>query len=75
MSKKQNAGNENELNAALNQLYEEQFFAVCDTKPQLKKWIKTFLDIDLPDCTVDENSNSNQMDFIWDVYSAAKDGD
>ena len=75
MSKKQNAGNENELNAALNQLYEEQFFAVCDTKPQLKKWIKTFLDIDLPDCTVDENSNSNPMDFIWDVYSAAKDGD
>lgn len=75
MSKKQNIGNENELNAALNQLYQEQFFQVCDTKAQLKQWIKTFLDIDLPDNTVDENSNSNPMDFIWDVYSAAKDGD
>ena len=75
MSKKQQLTNENQLNAALNQLYEEQFFAVCESKAQLKQWIKTFLDIDLPDCTVDDNSNSNPMDFIWDVYSAAKDGD
>lgn len=75
MAKNSEVTNENQLNAALNQLYEEQFFAVCDTKAQLKQWIKTFLDIDLPDCTIDDNSNSNPMDFIWDVYSAAKDGD
>lgn len=75
MSKKPEITNEHQLNAALNQLYEEQFFAVCDTKAQLKQWIKTFLDIDLPDYTIDDNSNSNPMDFIWDVYSAAKDGD
>lgn len=75
MAKNPEVTNENQLNAALNQLYEEQFFAVCDTKAQLKQWIKTFLDIDLPDCTIDDNSNSNPMDFIWDVYSAAKDGD
>lgn len=60
----------------LEALYEKEFWAPATTKKQLKQWILTFLQIDLPDQVVDlDNSTSCPMDFIWDVYSAALTGD
>ncbi len=41
----------------------------CETKEQLHRWIKMYLGVDLPDCTVDPESTSNPMDFVWEVYS------
>lgn len=50
------------------------------TKEHLHNWVKVFLGIDLPNCTVYTNdpenppSDSNPMDILWDLYCAAKDG-
>lgn len=40
----------------------------CNTKEDLHNWIKAFLNIDFPDCTVSETSNSNPTDMIWWIY-------
>lgn len=63
------------LEAQLEALYEQEFWKVCENKENLYQWIKTFLGIDLPNQTVDDTSTSNPMDFIWDVYNAARTGD
>ena len=50
------------------------------TKKHLHSWVKIFLGIDLPDCTVcdedDEHapSTSNPMSMLWEMYSAALAG-
>lgn len=46
-------------------------FVPCKTKQALHKWIRLFLDLDIPDSVVDEDSNSCPMDMIWEVYSNA----
>ena len=46
-------------------------FTPCKTKYDLWLWIKIFLDLDIPNSTVYENSNSNPMDLIWELYEAA----
>jgi hypothetical protein len=61
--------------AQLGALYEEYLLEPCKTKAELNQWIQTFLGISFPNCTIDENSNSNPLDFIWDVYSAVLTGD
>lgn len=48
--------------------YLELLYEPCQSQEELKQHIKTFLKIDLPDFTVDEESNSNPMDFVWGVY-------
>ena len=40
----------------------------CYTKEDLRNWIKLFVNIDLPDCIVSENSNSSPMDMVWWIY-------
>lgn len=40
----------------------------CKNKDELKLWIKYFLNIDLPDCTVDPDSNCNPLEMVWLVY-------
>lgn len=47
-------------------------FTPCETKEQLARWIRVFLGFHLPDCTVSEESNSNPMDLIWEVYNKAR---
>jgi hypothetical protein len=61
--------------AQLGALYEEYLLAPCKSKEELNQWIQTFLNISFPNYTLDENSTSNPLDFIWDVYSAALSGD
>lgn len=51
---------------------ENIFWSLCETKQELYLWIKLFLKIDLPHTTIDENSNSNSLDFIWKIYYAMK---
>lgn len=46
-------------------------FVTCRTKEALHKWILLFLDIDIPDCIVDPDSNSSPMDMIYECYSKA----
>lgn len=46
------------------------FFEPCQSKEELRQFVKVFLKVDLPDETVDEESNSNPLQFVWDVYSA-----
>lgn len=43
----------------------------CKNKKELRNWIKTFLHQDLPDQTVDPDSNSNPLDMVWRLYQTA----
>src|ERR1700677_4212340 len=51
---------------------EKLLFKPCKTKEDLKNWLKLFLDIELPDCTVDPTSNSNPFDLLWEIYTKAR---
>lgn len=41
----------------------------CKTKAELNNWLKIFLDIHLPDQTLDPDSNCNPLEMIWKVYN------
>jgi hypothetical protein len=65
-----------ELQMHLESMYEQMLLQPCRSKEELNQWIKTFLGISLPDATLDEEtSNSNPLNFIWEVYEAALTGD
>ncbi len=49
-------------------------FTPCETRDDLKEWIHFFLGFELPDCTVDLDSNANPMAVVWEVYNAARLG-
>lgn len=51
-------------------------FNICQSKEELRAFLKAFLKADLPDYTVDPMSNSNPMQFVWEVYHtmATNDG-
>lgn len=44
-------------------------FVPCETKEALGNWIRIYFDLYLPDCTVTEESNSNPLEMIWEVYN------
>jgi hypothetical protein len=44
-------------------------FVPCESKEALHRYIKIFFGFDLPNCTVDPDSNSNPMELIWEIYS------
>lgn len=44
------------------------FFHKCETKEQFQKWIKMWLNVDLPDCTVSRFSNTNPLEVCWEIY-------
>ncbi len=50
-------------------------FTPAKNKEDLHAWIKFFLNTDLPNCTVLEESTSNPMETIYEVYSAALTND
>lgn len=50
-------------------------FVPCESKAELARWIRVYLDIDFPDCIVSDESNSSPMDMIWEVYSRCKSND
>jgi len=47
-------------------------FTPCETREHLKEWIRVFLNMEFPDCTVSDESSSNPLDMIWDVYNKAR---
>ncbi len=55
-------------------------FIPCNTKEQLHRWIKVYLELDMPNCIVCDDdvrnppSNSSPMDLIWELYSKAREG-
>lgn len=57
-----------------DQLYRQVLFTPCESKEHLQDWIRMFLDLDFPDCTVDPESTSNPMDLLWEIYREGMDG-
>jgi len=49
----------------------ELLLVPCRNKKELRNWIKLFLRVDLPDSTIDPDSNSNPLDMVWRVYETA----
>lgn len=50
-------------------------FTPCTSKEDLHRFIKVFFGVDLPDCTVDPESNSNPMELVHFVYEKARKND
>jgi hypothetical protein len=48
------------------------FFAPLESKEDLRLWLKVFLNLELPDAIVDEESNSDPLQFVWDVYDSMR---
>lgn len=40
----------------------------CQTRQELKNWIKYHLNLELPDVTVSRYSDTNPLDVVWEVY-------
>ena len=49
-------------------------FSPCATKEDLWRWVKVFLGIDLPNTSVDPESNSSPMDLLWELYQVQMKG-
>lgn len=50
-------------------------FATCESEEDLSLWIQAYLGIELPNCTVSDESNSNPMALVWECYSRMKIND
>lgn len=48
-------------------------FTPCESQEALRDWVRVFLGIYLPDCTVSDESNSNPTELVWTVYKALKE--
>lgn len=60
---------------ATEDMMRRALFTPCETREHLARWIRVFLNIDFPDATVSEESNSNPLDMIWEVYNKARQND
>lgn len=49
----------------------DALFVRCTSKEALSRWIQLFLQLDLPDCIVTEESNSTPLDMVWEIYNKA----
>lgn len=55
-------------------------FVPCESREALARWIRVYLDIDLPDSIVcdddvrHEPTNSSPIDLLWEIYSKALEG-
>ena len=47
----------------------QYLFRKCKTRQELHDWVYVFLDLDLPGCQVDEDSNSTPLDMVWESYA------
>jgi len=50
-------------------------FVPCNSKESLHSWIQIFLELDIPDNLVDDDSTCSPMDAIWNIYRRCKDND
>lgn len=54
----------------------KMLFTPCFSKEHFQNWIRHFLKIDLPDCTVvTDESNSNPLDAAWEYYDRLRRND
>ena len=60
---------------SLDDIKRKALLVPCSTKEMLQNWVRIFLGIDLPDCTVDPSSNSNPMEMLWLAYTKMMEGD
>jgi len=58
----------NILNSLTLEQRTELFFRICKSKAELKAWIRLFLNLDLPDCTVSRYADTNPLDIVWLIY-------
>lgn len=49
-------------------LYRELLMKRLSNRNQLRQWCKTFISVDLADCTVSRYATSNPLDMVWDIY-------
>src|ERR1700690_1665978 len=56
-----------EIDAKMRKL----LFRPCKSEEELRKWILLFLELDMPNCIVDPDSNCTPMAMIYEVYSKA----
>lgn len=56
-----------------NELLKRCLFIPCESKEDLHTWIKVYLNFDMPDIIVHPESTSSPMDFIWEIYSKARE--
>lgn len=63
------------LQNQIDKIYIDNLFKPCKTKEALKKWLLIYLEADLTDTTIDENSTSNALEMVWSVYYAMLTGD
>lgn len=47
-------------------------FQKLNSAQELKDWILTFLDLDMPIHTVDPESNSSPIDAMWEIYNTIR---
>lgn len=59
----------------LDTLKRSIIYKPCHSKEELAAWLDLFLNIQLPDCIVDPESNSCPMDLVWEIYSKALNND
>lgn len=50
-------------------------FVPCETRAHLASWIREYLGLQFPDCTVSDESNSNPLDMIWNAYDRLRRND
>ena len=72
MAKKKQDENLTEEQRQKIEMRKRLLFTICESKEELQQFIKTFLKLDLPDCTVDELSTSNPMESVWQIYCTMK---
>lgn len=70
----------NQKTPSIPELKRQLLFVPCETKAHLHRWIKVYLDLDMPtDIVCDDDlrhppSNSSPLDLIWEIYSKALEG-
>ncbi len=66
---------------AVDDALKAAFWAYCETKEDLNRWVKVYLGVDLPDSQICDDevqempTNSSPLDFLWEIYSKARVGD
>lgn len=58
-----------------DEILRRALFVPCETKEALGRWIRVYLNVDLPDCIVSEESNSSPIDMMWEIYDKARKND
>src|SRR5271165_871508 len=53
----------------------EIMFTRLDSKEELRHWVRAFLNLEIPEDSVDPDSTSSPLDAIWQIYAAFKRND